>query len=104
MVSMICGESCTTVMPGSTDCTLAADRFKVSVMVDLLVCVGSDRPTERLLDVSSVMTEDLPLTVIKSAELMPLVQKLAATTPIEDFRTACTLAVFVSTTIAGFAA
>ena len=54
----------------------------------LLVCVGSEIPTEMLLEVSEVMTEALLLTVIRSAELTPFVQKFAATIPSAGFFTA----------------
>ena len=102
--STICGESCTTVTPGSVEIVLVAARFSVTVIVVLFVWVGSDTPAEMPENVSQVITEALRLTVITSAVLVPSTQKLAATTPRVGLPAACTVAVLVITTTSGLAA
>src|SRR5450756_1499011 len=101
---MICGDNCTTVTLASAAMMLVAVRLSVTMMAPLLVWVGSDMPTAMLLELSSVMTEALLFTEIKSAGWVPLVQKFAATTPSDIFFTAWTSGVLVRMMMSGLSA
>ena len=97
----ISGESLSTVTPGSAETSADAAWSSVTVIVPVLVWVGSEMPTAKPVGFLLVMMDDGASAVIRSTDLVPGSQKFAATTPSDGFLAACTAGVLASTTMSG---